>query len=374
MTRVLLAPDKFKGTCTAAEVAEHLGRGLRAAGTLEVFRVPVADGGDGMVDAVLESGFEAVRVDVTDAIGRPHRSTYAVRDREAVLEMASLCGLAGLDGDLAPMTASSVGVGQAVSAALDAGVERIVLGIGGSASTDGGAGLLVGLGARLLDRDGVAVPAGGGTLGDVETLDLSGLRPDLSAAELLVACDVDNPLTGPHGAAHVYGPQKGATREQVDALDAGLAHWADVVARATGTDLRDVPGAGAAGGVGFAAHAVLGAALRPGAELVLGLTGFDDALAGADLVITGEGALDAQTLRGKAPAAVARKARAHGIPVLAVCGRRDLSTEDARNAGFDRVWALTELVEDDREALVRAPELLEQVGAQLAQWLAERAS
>ncbi|MFY0406129.1 glycerate kinase [Solicola sp. PLA-1-18] len=360
--RVLLAPDKFKGSSTAPEVAAALGRGLRAARPdLVVDEVPVADGGDGTLDAAVAGGFTLVPTTAAGPTGEPVRTAYARRGDVAVVEMAAVCGLGLLPGGVpAPMTATSRGVGEVVRRAVDDGCRRVLVGIGGSASTDGGAGLLVGLGAVVRDGDGRPVPEGGDGLRDARVLDLSGLPAGFAEVELAVACDVDNPLLGPHGAAAVYGPQKGAVAEQVVALDHALGVWADVLARAVGTDHRDGAGSGAAGGVGLALLA-LGADLSPGIDLVLDLVGFDDRLVGADLVVVGEGALDEQTLRGKAPAGVAARATAAGVPVVAVCGRRDLSDDDARRLGVVAVHALTDL-EPDPDVCVRdAAALLERL-------------
>ncbi|MDU0314050.1 glycerate kinase [Phycicoccus sp. M110.8] len=368
MPRVLLAPDKFKGTLTAAEVAAHLEAGLRSVvPDLEVAVVPVADGGDGTLAAAEAAGFERVQVRATGPTGMPCWAAYGRRGDEAVVELAEVSGLARLgEGELAPLTATSRGTGDLVAAALDAGCRRVVVGIGGSASTDGGAGLLQGLGARISGRRGRALHAGGGPLVDVVSLDLTELHPGLASAELVVACDVDNPLTGPSGAAAVYGPQKGATPDDVQALDVALSAWADVVARATGRDLRNLPGAGAAGGVGFALLAVLGARAQPGAELVAQLTGLADAVCSADLVVTGEGSLDEQTLHGKAPAAVAALARDKGVPVVAVAGRVALDQPALRAAGVGTAYALLAAAADEREAFERPGPLLERIGARIA--------
>src|SRR4051812_42414410 len=261
MPRVLLAPDKFKGTLTAAEVASHLAAGIRARRPdADIVTAPVADGGDGLLDACVSAGFSRVAVDAADATGHRSRTAYVRRDDVAVVELASVAGLAQLAANRAPMTATSRGVGEVVAAALDAGCRRVVLGIGGSASTDGGAGMVQALGGRVLDAAGRDLAAGGGGLLEAARLDLTGLHPGLATARVEVACDVDNPLAGARGAAAVYGPQKGADDAEVRTLDAALARWADVVAAATGSDHRDDPGAGAAGGVGFAAVALLGAA------------------------------------------------------------------------------------------------------------------
>lgn len=368
MARVLLAPDKFKGTLTAAEVAAHVAAGLRTVlPSVEVVTVPVADGGDGTLAAAEAAGFTLVPVRATGPTGMPVRTGYARRGDEAVVELADVSGLARLpEGRLAPLTATSRGTGEVIAAALDAGCRRVVVGLGGSACTDGGAGLLQALGARVSGRRGRALRDGGGSLADVVGLDLSGLHPGLARCELVVASDVDNPLTGREGAAAVYGPQKGAGPDDVEALDLGLSAWADVVARATGRDLRDRPGTGAAGGVGFALLAVLGATMRPGAALVAELTGLADAVSAAELVVTGEGSLDEQTLRGKAPAAVAALARDKGVPAVAVAGRVRLTPDQLAAAGLRAAYALVDEASTPQEAFDAPGPLLERIGARIA--------
>jgi len=372
--RVLVAPDKFKGSLTAAAVAAHVAAGLRrAAGPgLTVACLPVADGGDGTLDAAVAAGFARVPVRATGPTGEPVPGAYARRGQRAVLELASICGLAMLPGGRpSPLRASSFGLGEVMRAALEAGERRLVLGIGGSASTDGGAGLLQALGARVLSRAGTPLPPGGGALPAAGSLDLARLHPAVHQADLVVACDVDNPLCGPDGAAAVYGPQKGASPADVAVLEAGLQAWADVVAAATGTDMRDEPGAGAAGGVGFAALAVLGAKPRPGIEVILDLIGFRDQLAGADLVIIGEGSLDEQTLRGKAPAGVAAAARASSVPVIAVAGRVSVPAERLARAGIARAYALADIEPDPARSMASAGPLLEELAGHVARdWLA----
>ncbi|HEX6517256.1 MAG TPA: glycerate kinase [Nocardioidaceae bacterium] len=365
---VLLAPDKFKGSLTAAQVAEALARGVRRVRPdVALSAVPVADGGDGTLAAAVAAGFTEVPVTVAGPTGAPVDTAFARRGDLAVVEMADASGLVRLPGGRpAPMTATSRGTGEAIAAALDAGCREIVLGIGGSASTDGGAGLVRALGARLLDAYGQEVGEGGAGLPDVARIDLSALRERTAGVRVRVACDVDNPLTGPQGAAAVYGPQKGADAEQVRILDDALAHWADVVAGATGADHRDDPGAGAAGGVGFAAIAILDADLRPGIELMMDLTGFHERLAEADLVVTGEGAIDEQTLHGKAPAGVAAAARRAGLPVVAVCGHNSLDPSRLRDAGIVAVYALSDLEPDLARSMAEAAPLLERVGERLA--------
>ncbi|MFT3969258.1 MAG: glycerate kinase [Micropruina sp.] len=364
--RVLLAPDKFKGTLTALEVCRHLAVGIaEVAPWASVDLVPVADGGDGTLAAAIAAGFDEVPVTAPGPTGLPLDTSFARRGAEAVVELAQVSGLVQLPERVpAPMTATSEGTGTLIAAALDAGCRRIVVGIGGSASTDGGAGLVAALGAVIRDADGNPVGPGPQGLARAAGLDLSGLHPALAETELIVACDVDNPLTGPCGAAAIYGPQKGATRELVAEQDAILSHWADLVAATTGVDHRDLAGAGAAGGVGFALVALCGAALRPGAELVFALTGFYPALAEADLVVTGEGSLDRQTLQGKAPAAVAAAARVRSLPVLAVAGRVALSEAEWRAAGIRAAYAL--LDEGTlTQAMTEPGPLLERIGRRI---------
>jgi glycerate kinase len=366
--RVVVAPDKFKGSLTAAQVAARVAAGLaRAAPGVEVAQVPVADGGDGTLDAALSAGYRRVPVRAQGPTGEPVDTAYAERDDVAVVELADVSGLGRLPGGRpVPLTASSYGTGQVMRAALDAGCRRIVLGIGGSASTDGGAGMVQALGGRLLDAQGAEVGRGGAALAAVRSLDLSGLHPALPETEVVIASDVDNPLLGPRGAAAVYGPQKGASPADVAELDAALARWAEAVHRATRVDAAGTPGAGAAGGVGFAALAVLGARLQPGIDLVLDLVGFTAALPGTGLVVTGEGSLDAQTLHGKAPAGVAAAARSAGIPVVAVAGRSLLSPADLEPAGILAAYALTDIEPDPQRCMTEAGPLLERLAAKVA--------
>jgi glycerate kinase len=368
MPRVLIASDKFKGSLTAAEVAAAVGAGVRRARPDAVVdTLPVADGGDGTLAAAEAAGFTLVEVVATGPTGKPVRTSYARKDDLAVVEMAAVSGLSRLpDGVPAPMSATSRGTGEVIAAAVDAGCRRVVLGIGGSASTDGGLGLIRGLGARALDADDHEVGEGGGALAAVRTLDLSPLRARIAGVAVTVACDVDNPLTGPRGAAAVYGPQKGADPAQVRELDRALTHWADVVAGTIDEDDRQVPGAGAAGGVGFAAVSLLGAELRSGIALVLELMGFADRLAGVDLVITGEGSLDEQTLHGKVVAGVAAAAGAAGIPVVAVCGRTNLDRDRLRDAGVAAAYALTDLEPDVRRCMAEPVPLLRRLGVRIA--------
>jgi glycerate 2-kinase len=371
--RFVVAPDKFKGSLPAARVADAIAAGLRAElPAAELVTIPVADGGDGTVDAAVAAGFQRVPVTVDGPTGEPVHASYARRGEVAVIELADTCGLMRLPGGRRePLTASSFGAGQALAAALEAGARRIIFGVGGSASTDGGAGLLQALGARVLGPRGEPLARGGAALRDVAALDLTGLHPALRDCSVILATDVDNPLTGPDGAAEVYGPQKGASPDQVSELADGLRRWAAVVAEAIGTDWSQAPGAGAAGGVGFAALAVLGAEPRPGIAVVLDLVGFEGALDGTDLVITGEGSLDTQTLAGKAPMGVARAAARRGIPVVAVAGRSTLTEDERARAGLAAVYPLSDLEPDPARSIAEASRLLRRVGQAMARdWLA----
>lgn len=368
MASVVVAPDKFKGSLSATEVADCVIRGLHAVDDrIDAIALPVADGGEGTLSAALAAGYARVPVIASGPTGRRVRTAYARKEALAVIEMADVSGLGRLPaGRLQPLHASSRGTGEVIAAALDAGCTSIVLGIGGSACTDGGAGLAQALGARVLDVHGRQVPGGGVALTNVDRVELSGLHPRLAEAEIVVACDVDNPLTGPAGAAAVYGPQKGASVSQVAVLEHALQQWAMALAAATGSDLSDHPGAGAAGGVGLAGLAILGGSLRSGIDLVLELVGFHDQLRGARLVVTGEGALDAQTLRGKTPLGVAQAAASAGVPTVAVCGVSWLSHNDLRDAGLASAYALVDLEQDIGRCMTEAAPLLEQLGHMIA--------
>ncbi len=370
--RVLVSADKFKGSLTAVEVAERVTAGLRrVVPDVRVEALPVADGGDGTVAAAVAAGFERREVRVAGPLGDEVTAAFALREDTAVVEMAEASGLQRLpEGVLAPLTASTYGSGELLRAALDAGARTIVFGVGGSATTDGGAGMLSALGARFLDADGEPVAPGGGGLAGLASADLSGLDPRLSDVELVLASDVDNPLTGPKGAPAVYGPQKGASPEDVASLDAALAHFAKVLAQAEGVGARAAeyaasPGAGAAGGIGYGAL-LLGARFRPGIEVMLDVLGFAPALERADLVVTGEGSLDEQTLHGKAPAGVAAAARAAGKEVVAVCGRLALPAEALGRAGIRRAYPLTAVEPDVEKCIAEAGPILERVAEDIA--------
>jgi glycerate kinase len=362
--RVLVAPDSFKGSLSAVQAADAMERGVLAAWPDAVVeKVPIADGGEGTVEAmVVATGGTYESRTVRGPHGEPVTARWGVLGdgTTAVLEMAAASGLTLVpEGRRDPRLTSTFGTGELLLAAMDAGHRRIVLGIGGSATNDGGAGMARALGVRFLDALGEPLPDGGAALSRLATLDLSGLDARLATVELLVACDVDNPLTGPRGASVIYGPQKGATPAMVAELDAALARLAAVAAVATGRDVASQPGAGAAGGLGAGLLFFTRARLVPGVDLVLDAARFDERVRGAHLVLTGEGRTDHQTAMGKAPVGVARVARRHGVPVHLVSGSLGPGAEAVHAHGFERVSAASPPGMPVEEAMSRASELLE---------------
>lgn len=370
MVKVVLAPDSFKDCLPADQVAAAMERGVRAAfADADVVRVPMADGGQGTVEAVLGSNPGDRRtVTVTGPLGQPTQAVLALLDdgQTALIEMASASGLELVPPDQRnPMRTTTVGTGELLRAALDLGVQRIIIGIGGSATNDGGAGLAQALGYRLLDAEGQSLGPGGSPLASLRTIDATGRDPRLDEVEIRVACDVDNPLCGPRGASAVYGPQKGATPARIIELDANLRHFAGIIHRDLGRDVAEVPGAGAAGGLGAGLIAFADGTLVRGTELVLDAVGLARTLEGADLCLTGEGGLDASSAFGKTVVGVARLARAAGCPCLALAGsigegaeavldhgvdaffslcRRPMSLDDAINGAADGLMATAEQV------------------------------
>jgi len=364
--KIVIAPDSFKESLSAPAAAAAIERGVKQAFPgAQTLCVPMADGGEGTVAAVLAAtGGQWRSTAVSGALGEPLDAAWGwLPDATAVIEMAAAAGLeqtppARRD----PLRAGSGGVGQLVRAALDAGARRIILGLGGSATNDGGAGLLAALGVRFLDADGRDLPPGGAALARLARIDTQGMDPRLAGVQVDIASDVDNPLCGPQGASHTFGPQKGASPAQVALLDDSLARLADVCARHLGRDWRDAPGAGAAGGLGFAAHAFLNARFRPGVELVAELGKLAQAMEGAALAFTGEGRMDAQTLRGKTPAGVARIARQAGVPVVALAGSLGDGYQDLHAGGITAAFSLAP-----------GPVTLQQACDNAAQYLCDRA-
>lgn len=371
--RIVIAPDKFKGSLDAGGVGAALADGIRAsAPDADITVVPMADGGEGTLESAIASGFMEHSLTVTGPLGAPLNASFAVQDHFAVVELARSSGL-----ELFPparrdaLAATSRGTGELIAAALDAGAATIVLAIGGSASTDGGAGMLAALGARFLDEADHELPDGGAALTQLHRADFSRLDPRLATTRFILASDVDNPLLGPRGAATVFGPQKGASRQDIVLLELALTRFAARVIESwepsrSGVDATASPGAGAAGGVGFAALHILGAAPRPGVDMVAEFTRLRAHLAGADLVITGEGSFDKQSLGGKTPVGVERAARSLQIPTIAVCGTTALTEAEWRAAGFAGCYAVMDRAPNRAESMQHADRYLRDIGCDIA--------
>jgi glycerate kinase len=369
--RIVVAPDAFKGSLSAAEAAEALAAGLRTGlPGVELELIPVADGGEGTAETLARAtGGELRSVDVSGPLGEPVQARYAVLGdgTTAVVEMAEAAGLVLVPPERRdPTRTTTYGVGQLIEAASSAGCSKIIVGLGGSATCDGGAGLGQAMGFQLVDAEGESLGQGGGALARLHGIGI----PARAFPHVVAACDVDNPLCGERGAARVYAPQKGATPAQVEELEANLSRLAEVIARDLRRDVRDVPGAGAAGGLGAGLLAFAEAQLRPGVELVLETLRFAERLQGADLVVVGEGRLDGQTLSGKAPLGVARLARAQGIPVVAVAGSVAPSASALLEHWIQGIYPVVNTPMPLEEAMQNAAALLERAGRELGRLLA----
>ena len=354
--KIIIAPDSYKESLSAEEVAEQIESGFREVfPDAEYVKLPMADGGEGTVAAlVAATQGRIVKKMVTGPLGQAVEAFYGLTGDEqtAVIEMAAASGLELVPfAQRDPLITTTFGTGELIRDALDAGVRHIILGVGGSATNDGGVGMVQALGGRFMDKDGTEIGFGGGTLNQLDHIDISALDTRLSQCTIEVACDVTNPLIGPKGASAIFGPQKGATPELVARLDANLAHYGDVVARDLGIDICVTPGAGAGGGMGAAALAFLKADLRPGIEIVLKAAGLELAIQGADLVITGEGRLDSQTIHGKTPIGVARTAKIKGIPVIGIAGALTPDVGVVYEHGIDAVFSVLYSICTRQEAL-----------------------
>ncbi|WP_171844037.1 glycerate kinase family protein [Bifidobacterium longum] len=368
MTRYLCAPDSFKESLTAMEAARAMAQGIENADhDAEVRCLPMADGGEGTARALVDATGGSMRaVPVHDPLGRPVEGHFGLLadGTTAVVETAEASGLALLEAkERNPLIASSYGTGELMLAAVRSGAKRIIVGLGGSATNDAGAGLLQALGVRLLDKNGNDLAHGGAALADLTTIDISTMDPALKNVAITAACDVTNPLTGPTGASAVFGPQKGASKDDVATLDAALAHFAQVIDSQLGVAVNDVPGAGAAGGIGAALKGFLNAEFRPGIAIVIEQSGLDAAAQWADVVFTGEGSIDFQTKFGKTPAGVAETAKRHGKPVIAVAGHIGTGIDELHEVGIDAVFgiapgaaSLSELLADAAANVTRTTE------------------
>ncbi len=367
--RIIVAPGAFKHSLSAAQAARAIETGIARSGLdAQVLVVPVADGGNGTLDAFLAVGGKRVSMMVDDPLARPVEAAYGLLpDGEtAVIEMALASGLELLrNWQLNPLMTSTYGTGQLMQAALEAGAKRIIVGMGGSATVDGGAGCLQALGIRLLDSHGAEVARGGGQLGQIAAIDAAHLDPRWQSVEVLIASDVDNPTLGEQGAAAIFGPQKGATPEQVDLLEANLEHFFTLIYEQFGKDLRYVEGGGAAGAFSAGLMAFLNARIESGIDLILEHSGFTAALPEADLVITGEGQMDAQTIHGKGPVGVARMAQGQGIPTVAIVGALDVRDEILHDAGINAVLPIAAGPMTLDESIMHAEELVERTALRL---------
>ncbi|MBU9842548.1 glycerate kinase [Rahnella aceris] len=343
--KIIIAPDSFKESLSAECAAMAIEDGFRAVfPELEAVRLPVADGGEGTVDALIAAtGGHRIDIEVTDPQGHRVRGFYGVNGKGdcAVIEMAAASGLMLVPaGQRDPLTATSFGTGELIRHALDGGIRHIILGIGGSATVDGGIGMVQALGGRFTDAQGIDLPWGGAALAQLAAIDLSQLDPRLAQCRIEVACDVENPLTGPCGAAAVFGPQKGASVQDVQVLDAALAHLAAVIFRHLGVNVLEWPGGGAAGGMGVAARLFLRGNMRSGIDIIMDAIGLEEAMQGATLVITGEGRLDQQTINGKAPVGVARLAQRYHVPVIGLAGILGEGVEVVHQHGLEAVFSI----------------------------------
>ena len=372
--KILIAPQAFKGSISAVDAAAAMREGvLRVLLDAEVSAVAVADGGDGTLETLVEgSGGEIHQIEVTGPLGERRTAEWgAMGDgATAVVEMARTSGLALVpDEKRNPLITTTFGLGEAIIHAIDAGYRRFIIGIGGSATNDAGAGMAQALGIRLLDSGGKDLEFGGAALSKLNNIDMSGLNDAVRSCEFLVACDVNNPLTGPTGASAIYGPQKGATPEMIESLDAALLHFAEVVKRDIGVEINDVPGSGAAGGLGGGMIAFANGELRAGVDIVLDTVRLDDYLAGCNLVITGEGSMDHSTIYNKAPVGVAERAKKLGIPVVGISGSLGTGFQDVHEHGIDALASITPGPMTLDEASERAAELISNATEQVLRFM-----
>ncbi len=372
--RILIAPDSFKDSLDATGVAGSLKKGMEKILPEALFTLcPMADGGEGTVEALIRATSGTIhRLKVHDPLLRKRASFFGITGdgQTAVIEMAAASGLEMLkEHERDPWKTSSFGTGELIQAALDKGCRKFFIGIGGSATNDAGAGMAAALGVRFLNEAGKEVIPTGGSLNRIRTIDLSGLDPRIGKSHIRVACDVNNPLTGPSGASRVYGPQKGADPEMAELLDRNLAYFHELISTQLGREVDKIPGAGAAGGLGAGGMVFLGASLEEGFGLVAALSGLKEKIVACDLVVTGEGKMDEQTAHGKTAHGVARMAKEHGRPVIAVAGTLAAGAGNLYREGFDALVPIAEKPVSLEEALRSAPELLERAGERIARLL-----
>lgn len=359
--KILLAPDSFKGSLSSKDVCNALKEGIKRAIDAEILDVPIADGGEGTVEAmVVSAGGRIIDVDVTGPLGEKVRAYYGIlNDGTAVIEMAASSGLYLVPDDKRnPLFTTTYGVGEVIKAALDNGCRNFIIGVGGSSTNDGGAGMAQALGVKLLSKDGNSIQYGGGNLDKLVSIDLTTIDKRIYESKFTVASDVDNPLCGERGASYVYGPQKGATPEMVELLDKNLRHYADIVEKAIGKDISEYPGAGAAGGLGFGLMAFLNANLRPGIEIVMEVAKMEEKIKSSDIVITGEGNTDYQTAFGKAPAGIAKLAKKYRKPVIILSGGLGRNYKDLYKIGVTSLFSIVDRPMTLKDAIINTEELI----------------
>jgi len=360
--KIIIAPDSFKGSNSAMKVANHIEKGvLKVFPDARIVKIPIADGGEGTVDAIIAGGGgEIFEKEVTGPLGEKVFAKYGILpDKTGIVEIAAASGLPLVGENKDPMKATTFGTGELIAACLDRGCKKIVVGLGGSATNDGGAGIAQALGVSLTDKEGKELSFGGGELSKLARIDITKLDPRLKGCEIIIACDVTNPLCGPKGASAVYGPQKGATEEQVGLLDSSLSHYAEVIEKHTGQQVADREGMGAAGGATVALSVFLNARICSGINTVLDVTGFDKLAQDADLVITGEGKIDSQSVFGKVPTGVGLRAKKYNIPVLAIVGDIGNGAEAVYHYGVDGIMTSVNRAMPLKEAIEHSGELLE---------------
>ena len=373
--RIVVAPDSFKGSVTALQAANAIEQGLRRVfPDAEIDKIPMADGGEGTVQSLVDAmGGHIQTQRVIGPLGNEVDAEFGIlADGEtAVIEMAAASGLTLVPPDKRnPLHTTTYGTGQLILAALEAGCRRLIIGIGGSATNDGGAGMAEALGVQFLNADGKPIERGGGALGELTSIDITELHPRIADTETIIACDVNNPLTGFDGASHVYGPQKGATPEMVKTLDAHLEHYDKVLTQTFGQSFNDIPGAGAAGGLGAGLMAFLNAELKLGVDIMIDTVKLKERMKGASLVFTGEGQLDFQTAFGKTPVGVAKVAKADNIPVIAIAGGIGEGAETVYEAGIDVMLGIVQAPMSLDDAVEDAPQLIADTAEQAARLIA----
>ncbi|MED3952508.1 glycerate kinase [Priestia aryabhattai] len=369
--KIVIAPDSFKESLTALHVCEAVEKGIKAHfPDVEISKVPMADGGEGTVQSLVDAtGGDIIQARVTGPLGKEVEAFYGILGdgNTAVIEMAAASGLHHVPVDKRnPLITTTRGTGELILKALDHKVKHIIIGIGGSATNDGGTGMAKALGAKLLDANGAEIKEGGGSLDQLASIDLTNLDSRLAEVKVEVACDVDNPLTGETGASAVFGPQKGATPDMVKQLDRNLAHYAAIVGKEMGIHIQSIPGAGAAGGLGGGLLAFLSAELKPGVDIVIKATQLESYIKNADLVITGEGRIDGQTIYGKTPIGVAKTAKKHSVPVIAIAGSIGAGSEAVYEHGISALFSVVPGAVSLQEALEKADENIERTAKNVA--------